>query len=148
MNKKTLLKLLMILLAVVAEGMALAPNSVTVAYIQEQKNVYYSYFAVIPDAPIQMATPMAAILGAVAGGLAITYAVRSKRGLLRAIQVVSFLAMCFSACPILLQQDPMVRPNVLHPICMGILFLVALMMYKKAETLADVSHEPQKLKKR
>ena len=123
MNKKTLLKLLMILLAVIAEGMALAPNSVTVAYIQEQKNVYYSYFAVIPDAPIQMATPMAAILGAVAGGLAITYAVRSKRGLLRAIQVVSFLAMCFSACPILLQQDPMVRPNVLHPICMGILFL-------------------------
>ena len=39
----------------------------------------------------------------------------------------------------------MVRPNVLHPICMGFLFLVAIMMYKKAETLGDVSHEPRKL---
>lgn len=148
MNKKTMLKLLMILLAVIAEGMALAPNSVTLAYIQEQKNVYYSYFDVIPDATLQMATPMAAILGAVAGGLAITYAIRAKRGLLRAIQVVSFLAMCFSACPILLSQDPKVLPNVLHPICMGILFLISLVMYKKSETLEYVHREPRKLKKR
>lgn len=146
MKKVNLKKILLILLPVLAVGLATAVDSVMVYDSVAGTTEYYSYFDLIPDCSYQMAMPLAAILSIVAGILAAVYLVRRKRGCLKGILGTAFCAATLAVIPVLLKGDVMIVPNVGLPIFMFIDCGLAYVMMQKPEEQEE-SKAP-KLKRR
>ena len=62
MKKRAILKSLLILLPILAVGLATTGDSVLVFDAQSGVTEYYSYFDLIPDTGLQMLPPLAAML--------------------------------------------------------------------------------------
>lgn len=131
MKKWNLKKIMLILLPILAVGLATTVDSVTVFDPANGTTEYYSYFELIPDSSYQIVMPLAAILSLVSGVLGAVYMVKNKA--LKGIVGTSFCAAMLAVLPILLKGDVLVIPNVGLPIFMLVDCLLAYWILKKPE---------------
>ena len=117
-KKQAMIKSLLILLPVLAVGLATTGDSVMVFDSIAGTTEYYSYFEVLPVSQYQMLPPLAGTLSVVVGILAAVYLVNKKAGVLKASYVLSLIAAGVAVLPIVQTGDVRVIPNVGLPILM------------------------------
>ena len=130
MNKRAILKSFLILLPILAVGLATAMDSVLVYDSRTGVTEYYSYFASEPATQVQMLLPLAAMLCFVSGICGAVYLVKKKEWSLKAIVWTSLIAACAASVPTVMQGDVKVVANVGLPIFMVINWLVASYIQK------------------
>ena len=133
MKKETLLKILLILLPILAVGLATTTDSVLVYDTLAGTTEQYSYFTLLPVGNFQMITPLAAICSAISGLLGGAYAASKKEGLLKGIVGVSFASATLAALPIMLSAEVKILPNVGLPIFMVAQLFVAYYILKQPQ---------------
>ena len=147
MKKKALVKSLLILLPVLAVGLATTMDSVIVFDAAAGITSYYTYFDLIPVTSLQNLPPLAGLLCAVCGICAVVYLVRKKTWSLKAVVITSLAAATAAVIPVMIQGDVKVVPNVGLPIIMTVEYLVSCHFLKKPEK-AEEAKKVTKLKKR
>ena len=125
MKKQAIVKSFLILLPVLAVGLATAGDSVTVFDTLTGETSYYCYFDVAPVGNLQMLPPLAAMLSVVSGILAALWLVKKKQWCLQAIIVSTMASACAASIPIVQMGDVRVVPNVGLPIFMILNCLLA-----------------------
>ena len=133
MKKRAILKSFLILLPILAVGLATAMDSVLVYDSRTGVTEYYSYFASEPATQVQMLLPLAAMLCFVSGICGAVYLVKKKEWSLKAIVWTSLIAACAASVPTVMQGDVKVVANVGLPIFMVINWLVASYIQKNPE---------------
>ena len=131
MKKKVLMKVFLVLLPAMAVLLATTGDSVKVYDIPAGTVQNYSYFDILPVQNMQMITPLAAMLAVVALVLALCYIIAGKSWCIRGVLYTACASTCVAVFPNLLRQDVMVMPNVLLPILMAILAVLANFAGKK-----------------
>ena len=138
MKKKTIVKSLLILLPVLAVGLATTGDSVMVFDPATGAMEYFSYFSLLPYGAFQLVTPLAALLAALSGVLAAVYLGMKSKKCLKGVQIVSMAAAIVAVVPILLPGDVKIVPNVGLPIFMLVQYGVAYYQQKQTE---EVKHQ-------
>ena len=133
MKKQAVLKSLLILLPILAVGLATTGDSVLVFDAQSGVTEYYSYFDLVPTANLQLLPPLAAMLSLVAGICGAVYLVKKKAWSLKAIFWCSLIAACVASVPTVMQSDLKMVPNAGLPLFMVINWLVASYIQKHPE---------------
>ena len=133
MKKRAILKSLLILLPILAVGLATTGDSVLVFDAQAGVTEYYSYFDLVPVTNLQMLPPLAAMMSLVSGVLAAVWLVKKKEWSLEAIFWCSIIAACVASIPTVMQGTVKVVPNVGLPLFMVINWLVAGYIRKHPE---------------
>lgn len=133
MKKKTLMKSLLLLLPVLAVGLATTADSVMVFDSVAGTIEYFSYFSLLPYDAFQSVTPLAGMLAALSGVLAAVYLGRKKEKMLKGIMIVSMAAAIVAVVPILLSGDVKIVPNVGLPVLMLLEYLAAFNQTKQTE---------------
>ena len=137
MKKNTITKLVLLLLPLLAVVLATTGNSVKVFDTTTETVRNYSYFTALPVENMQMLTPLAAILAVASLALAVIYMITEKRWCVQSICYTAALSTCAAAAPNLLHNNVIVMPNVLLPILMAVLFVMANILRKKPEEKAE-----------
>ena len=137
MKKQTLVRSLLILLPVLAVGLATTVDSVMVYDSVAGTTVYYSYFDPIPGSDLQMLPPLAATLAVISGILAAIFLGKKRTGVLKASGIVAFASAAAASIPMMIRGETLVIPNVGLIVLMLAHFLVARYVEKQpAETKA------------
>lgn len=131
MKKKVLMKVFLVLLPAMAVLLATTGDSVKVFDIPAGTVQTYSYFSLLPVSNMQMVTPLAAMLALAALVLALGYVITGKPWCIRGVFYTACASTCIAVFPNLLRQDVMVMPNVLLPILMAVLAVLANLAGKK-----------------
>ena len=131
MNKKRIKTIFLVLLPILAAGMAVNPGSVMLYDAAQDKMSACSYFALLPEGNFQIATVLAGILTCLSGGLAITYLVGKKASVAKAIVYISLAGASLAAIPILINSPIRVLPNVGVPILLVAQAVVAYFVPEK-----------------
>ncbi len=118
MKKKIILKSLLILLPVLAVGLATTVDSVTVFDPAAGTTRYYSYFDLVPVENLQLLPPLAAVLSLISGILAAVFLGKKKESFLKAAGYAAFGAAAAAALPVALRGEVLVVPHVALPIFM------------------------------
>ncbi len=134
--KQILQKLFLILLPVMAVGLATTQDSVVVFSSQTGVTEYYSYFELLPHSNLQIVTPLAAFLCLVCVILAVIYLFFGSELVLRGIIGMSFCATILAVIPVMLREEVLVVPNVGLPILMIIDFFLANYIRKHPAKIA------------
>ena len=130
MKKATLVKSLLILLPVLAVGLATTVDSVMVYDSVAGTTEYYSYFDPIPAENLQMLPPLAATLALVSGILAAIFLGKKRVGMLKASGIAAFAAAAAASIPMMIRGETVVIPNVGLIVLMLAHFLVARYVQK------------------
>ena len=133
MNKKVLTKVFLPLLPTMAVLLATTGDSVKIYNIPAGTVESCSYFTLLPVTNMQIVTPLAAIGAVVALFFALVYVMTGKRWCVRGVFYTAFLSTCAAACPNLIHSEIMVMPNVIFPLLMAALCLLAYRTGKKPE---------------
>ena len=147
MQKQMLLKIFLILMPVLAVGLATTVDSVTVFDTVTGTTEYCSYFDPVPVENLQMLPSLAATLSLVSGILAAVYVAKKSRRCLKAAGYVAFASAAAASIPMIIRGDVLVIPNVGLPIFMMVQYLVTLAAGKLPEEKAADRKAPR-LKKR
>ena len=137
MKKKTLIKCLLILLPILAVGLATTTDSVVVYDSQTGETAYFSYFATESKAQVQMMLPLAAMLCLVSGICGAVYLVKKKEWSLKAVVWTSLIAACAASVPTVTQGTVKVVANVGFTIFMVINWLVASYIQKNPDKFEE-----------
>jgi len=132
-KKKMLMKVFLVLLPAMAVLLATTGDSVKVYDTAAGTVASYSYFDLLPVQNMQMITVLAAVLAAFALVLALFYAITNKLGCLKGVLYTACASTCAAVLPNLLRQEVMVIPNVLLPILMAVLGILAHIAGKQPE---------------
>ena len=146
MKKQTLVKSLLILLPILAVGLATTRDSVIVFNTATGVTEYYSYFDLAPLSNLQMLPPLAAMLSLVSGVCAAVWLATKKEWSLKGIFGTSFAAATAAGIPVMIQETVRMVPNVALPIFMIVQCLVAYHFIKHPEK-AEAKKEPRKIKR-
>ena len=125
MKKATLVRSLLILLPVLAVGLATTVDSVMVYDSVAGTTEYYSYFDPIPVGNLQMLPPLAATLALISGVLAAVFLGKKRMGLLKASGIVAFASAAAASVPMMIRGETLVIPNIGLIVLMLAHFLVA-----------------------
>ena len=134
MKKQMLLKSVLILLPVLAVGLATTADSVMVFDSVAGTTEYYSYFDLLPHGAFRLVTPLAAVLCLAAGILAAVYLGKKSQKCLKGLGIVSMAAAIVAVVPILLSGDVKIVPNVGLPIFMLAEYAFAYYHQKKGDS--------------
>ena len=146
MNKRAIAKSLLILLPVLAVGLATTVDSVTVFDTVSGTTQYYSYFDPVPVGNLKMLPALAALLSALSGILAAVYLAKKNQPVLKTAGYAAFASAAVAAIPMLIRGDVLVVPNVALPIFMMLQFGVACGL-EKAGPEKKVPEKAPRLKK-
>lgn len=125
MKKKKIMNVFFILLPVMAVALATTADSVTVFDAAAGKTAYYSYFSMVPDHPMQLLPPLAAILSLAAAGAA-AFALAKKEELVAAVKWLSIAAAIAAVMPLLRRTgDVLMVPNAILPLLMMAEYVLA-----------------------
>lgn len=119
MKKERIFNLALILLPVVAVGIACTPNSILLYDAEKDAAAYTTFLALLPEGTLRIAPVLALLLSSISAGFAISFVLGRKQGFLKAIQVLSFLAVTAAVVPILMQTQVRVLPNMWVPLLMA-----------------------------
>ena len=131
MKKQAILKSLLILLPVLAVGLATTADSVTVFDSATGTLAYFSYFDLLPYGALQLITPLAAGLSILTGILAAVYLGKKSQKCLKGVMILSMAAAIVAVVPILLPSDVKIVPNVGLPVFMLLEYAFAYYQYKQ-----------------
>ena len=131
MKKRVIFKSLLILLPVLAVGLATTQNSVTVFDTVTGQTQYYSYFDLVPVTNLQMMPPMAALCAALSGIFAAVYLGKQNPGMLKAAGYAAGASACLAAIPTVMREAVLVIPNVGLPVFMALQFICCSMLTEK-----------------
>ena len=130
MKKQTLIRSLLILLPVLAVGLATTTDSVTVFATVTGTTEYYSYFDPASAANLQMLLPLAATMCLVSGILAAVYLGKKSMRCLKISGYVAFAAAAVASIPIMVRGEVLVIPNMGVPVFMLLHYVVAYFFAK------------------
>ena len=148
MNKKVLLLSLVMVLPVLALGLAITADSVMLFDTVTGETQYYGYFDILPVAKLSMITPLAGLLAAAGGIAAALYMARKKKGALKAAGYLSLAAAALAAIPNVMRDQILVIPNVLFPILLLLEYAVTYYLGKeKIEEKEKKTHDRLPLRK-
>ena len=133
MKKKTLMKVFLALLPAMAVLLATTKDSVKVFDTTAGTVEAYSYFDLMPVQNMQMLTPLAAMLAVAALAMALIYIAAGKRWCAGGIFYTACASTCAAAVPNMLRREVMVMPNVLLPVLMAALAVLAYIVRKTPE---------------
>lgn len=138
MKKEALMKSFLVLLPVLAVGLATTVNSVTIYDAASGITTYSSYFTRLDIGEYAQVTPLAGLLCAVAGILAAIFLISKKETWLICVRWISLGAALAAVLPILLRGEILVIPNVGVPLLMLAQWLLSSYMLrgKKEELVA------------
>ena len=148
MKKQAIMKSFLILLPVLAVGLATTGDSVMVFDSLAGTTAYYSYFEVLPVEQYQLLTPLAASLSVVVLILAIAALAVKKQSLLKASYIVALAAAAVAAIPIVQTGDVRVLPNVGLPILMIAHYVLAYYVSKGDGVFREEKKQARLQKKR
>lgn len=123
MKNQTATKIATLLLPLIVVYVAISPNSVTV--IQDQQILYTTFAEAVSGSAVGWCAPVALLLTYALFGMAVIQLFAKKQAWLRWIRNLSFVAACLAACPILIQGQVTVIPNVLAAILLMVLWGVS-----------------------
>lgn len=149
MNKKTMMRVLLVLFAVLAVYVAFMPAGVAVYDMTQVKEPSYcSYFNLVEDVNFSGTLPLAALGACLTLICAGIYVAGKKSQLLSFIKLVSMAVSILAVVPVL-AKDPetLLVPNVLLPIAMIGEYVVAYYLDKQNAEPEVVQHSG-KLKRR
>lgn len=146
MKKQAIVKSLLILLPILAVGLATAGDSVIVFDSVSGATEYYSYFDLIPVENVRTLPALAAMLSLLSGVLAAVWMVKKKEWCLKGIVGVAMASACAAVIPTVQQATFKAVPNVGLPIFMIINCLVAYHFVKHPEKKEE-KKAAKKLKK-
>lgn len=138
MNKQLMRKIFLVLLPVLAVGLATTEDSVVV-YGPEVGTMYGSYFDLLPAGSFPIITPLAAILGLTSGILAAIYAAFEKEWSLKGCMWTAFFGSVAAVVPILIREETLIVPNVFYPILLVAEAILAYVMIKKPIKKTEVA---------
>lgn len=142
MKKKTIWGSVMTMLSVIAVMVASYPAGVKVFHQGDATARVYSFFQQVPDSPIAMCLLFAALLSCVSLMLSVAFLVRHRLGWLKSIIGVSFASVTLAVIPIVARPDPMVLPNMGHPLAMGTVCVLAYLLHHAMKNKPD-AEEPK-----
>lgn len=142
MKNKTIWATVMTVLSAFAVMLAYYPASVTVFHPGDETAMRYSFFQEVPGAPIAMCLLFAGILSCVALMLSVIYLASKRSGWLKGVIWVSFISATLAVIPIVARLDPVVLPNIAHPVAMGTVSLLGYLLSRSTKT-SDRDHEPK-----
>lgn len=143
MRKQTILKSFLILLPVLAVGLATTADSVLTFDSVSGITDYYSYFDILPYAEFQLLPPLAAMLSGLSGILAVIYLIFKNKGTLKASSIVALISAALAVLPIIRTGDVRVIPNVGVPIFMICQYVLAYYLAKNADKLEKEQNAPR-----
>lgn len=122
MNQKTITKLLLVILPLVAVVLAGMANAVTVCTVSETETLvtYCSFFTYVEDVQAAICMPFAGICGAIVFGMAVLYLVKPADLWLTGITVTAFASLSLAVLPIVFRAQTYMVPNMWVPILMGV----------------------------
>ncbi len=123
MKKSMFLKIALLGLPLAVVAIAIDPESVDV--ISGETLRHTSFAEAVVGSAVGWCAPVALLLTYGIFGLAVFHLVTKKDVLLKIIRVVSFVAACLAACPILVSGEVRVVPNAFAGLLLMILFLVS-----------------------
>ena len=132
MNKKQILPIALVVLPLAAMMVAFMPNAVKYLYPSGEA-VYMTYFGMVEEVKTAICMPAAVITIGITIFFAMAYSFSPKGYWLKAVSGPSFASSLLAVVPYLVQEEIMVRPNVLVPIVMLIEWLIAYNLGKDAE---------------
>lgn len=135
MKKPALTTILLLAFPLLTVLLASGPAGVTV--FDGVNTAYYSWHQVVEKAAMGWCAPMAVVMNYAVFALAVFYLLRKKAWCLKAVFILSFLAACVAALPIVIQSDVKVVPNAFGMILLMAESGVAYMLTKKAETKTE-----------
>lgn len=143
MEKRAIYKSLLILLPVLAVGLATTTDSVMVFDSVAGTTDYYSYFDILPYGEFQLLPPLAALLSGLSGILAVIYLIFKNKGTLKASSIVALISAALAVLPIIRTGDVRVIPNVGLPIFMICQYVLAYYLAKNADKLEKERNAPR-----
>lgn len=142
MKNKTIWGSMMTMLSVIAVMVASYPAAVKVFHQGDATAKVYSFFQQVPDSPIAMCLLFAALLSGVSLMLSVAFLVRHRLGWLKGIIGASFASVTLAALPIVARPDPMVLPNMGHPLSMATVCVLAYLLHHSMKKNPD-AEEPK-----
>ena len=116
MKKQYILKAILILLPVLAVGLAMKGDSVMLIDSVTGVTQTYSYFDLVPGAAFPVAAPLAGLTAIVSGGCAMIYLFARRRSVLEVIRWTAFAGACVAVVPIVARGEVVMVPSVAVPI--------------------------------
>lgn len=128
--------------------MEIMPGSVKVLPTDGSKwEAVCNYFTLTNPGLVGLCTPFAAIMTCVTFMFAVIYVVAKKKKWLTCTKVCSFLVLFVAPLPIIVKPEPMVIPNVVVPMAMGLECLICIYLGKKITVKKDEPNEGRRLGK-
>lgn len=120
MKKQTITKIASLLLPLVAVYFAVSPNSVTVIRAEEVTGTTFA--EAVSGSMVGWCAPVALLMIYAIFGAAVINLFAKKQVWMKIIRNFSFIAACLTACPVLIQAEVTVVPNVLVAVVMMVLW--------------------------
>ncbi len=128
--------------------MEIMPGSVQVLPTDgSQVEGTFNFFSLTNPGLVGLCTPFAAIMTCITFMFVVIYVVSKKKRWLSCTKVCSFLVLFAAPLPIVVRPEPMVIPNVVVPIAMGLECLICIYLAKKDEVKKDERNEGRRLGK-
>ena len=131
--KKTMTKILLVLLPVMAVALATTTDSVHMVNTVTAESVTGSYFDLLPTQTLPMAAPLAGMTAIASAILAVLYLFTKKTGLLQGSKWCAFAGASFAVLPMFVRGEVLVIPNVGVPIMLMCQFVVCAVARKLPE---------------
>lgn len=134
-NKKTILKTLLMLFAVLAMGLSTTVDSVKVFNTVTGDSMQGSYFSMLPVGSMQMLAPFAGLCCMAVLALALVVIIGKQEQLAVMIKWLSLVAACVAVLPIVARGEIVVIPNVGVPLFLLGEWIVSSLISKKEEPI-------------
>lgn len=135
MKKPALTTILLLAFPLLMVLLASGPAGVTV--FDGVNTAYYSWHQVVEKSSMGWCAPMAVVMNYAVFALAVFYLLRKKTWCLKAVFILSFIASCVAALPIVVQSDVKVVPNAFGMILLMAESGVAYVLTKKTEAQTE-----------
>lgn len=147
--KPTLIRSLLVVLPVLAVGLATAGDSVQVFNTVTKEYAYGSFFTPVPVESLMMLPPLAGSGALLCFFESVFYLVKKKEKYLTINKYSATVsALCAAVPPMVRGEEMLVLPNPLFPIFMLLLLLVVMHFLKQEKAqAAALAAEPKKKKK-
>lgn len=134
MKKRTVWSVVLMVLCILSLMVASNPTAVTVFRTGDTVAKHYSFFQRVVEVPIAICLPYSAISNGIALMLSVAYLIRKKNHWLKWIMGFSFASMTLAVLPLILRTEPVVLPNMVHPLAMC---TTCVMAYVLSRTTKD-----------
>lgn len=145
MKKRTIWSVVLMVLCAISLMVASNPTSVTVFHPGDSASRVYSFFQLMPEAPIGICLLYAAIANGIALMMSVVFMILKKNVWLKWIGGCSFVSMTLAVLPLIIKSDPVVLPNMAHPLAMCTTSVIAYVLLRTTKDKEDRASKGERL---